>query len=497
MKSRFIRRRNLFRRGRENEAGVTIILVALSMVGILAMAVLSIDVITLYLARLEAQRAADAAALAAARIISLSGVTGDPDNTAVGTPSVSPWPAVCTTASASATQVAQAVGNQNVVAGIAASTVTVTFKLSDGTTADCSSPSASFAINPQVQVQVQRTGLPTFFARIWGGPSNTVTASATAEVYNPSNSASVSAGKNIIPVQPRCVKPWVVPNIDPWNPTPNPAYCNQTGGPGVCRSLVNSSDGSIMNKGISLSGSANTGVIGESFILVADCPLGSSCSPLLDPTPVANKSASGSGNIPAAPFLEYLPGQVLNSSIALATGGDTCADAASNYAEAIRGCDQSTTYYCGGVSGGPGNTIDLSENPRFSGDTTNGGRCLIHQVGGGPGQDILTTTAFPFTITAEGDYPIAALKDNFVTNSSSVVSLPIYDSSAPFTVAGTTASVTIVGFLQVFINQVDGNGNVQVTVLNVAGCSNGLGADSVGTAVAGSSPVPVRLITPP
>jgi hypothetical protein len=53
-----------------------------------------------------------------------------------------------------------------------------------------------------------------------------------------------------------------------------------------------------------------------------------------------------------------------------------------------------------------------------------------------------------------------------------------------------------VGFLQVFINAVDQYGNVDVTVLNVAGCSNGTG-DRVGSPVTGSSPVPVRLITPP
>ncbi len=56
------------------------VLVALAMVAIIAMAALSIDVITLYLAREEAQRSADAAALAAARVISLSGMTGDPSN---------------------------------------------------------------------------------------------------------------------------------------------------------------------------------------------------------------------------------------------------------------------------------------------------------------------------------------------------------------------------------------------------------------------------------
>jgi len=49
-------------------------LVALAMVAIVAMAALSIDIGTLYQASAEAQRAADAGALAAARVISLSGM---------------------------------------------------------------------------------------------------------------------------------------------------------------------------------------------------------------------------------------------------------------------------------------------------------------------------------------------------------------------------------------------------------------------------------------
>ena len=57
--------------GRRDERGITMLIVALAMVAIIGMAALSIDVITLYLAREEAQRAADAAALTAARVISV------------------------------------------------------------------------------------------------------------------------------------------------------------------------------------------------------------------------------------------------------------------------------------------------------------------------------------------------------------------------------------------------------------------------------------------
>ena len=56
----------------------------------------------------------------------------------------------------------------------------------------------------------------------------------------------------------------------------------------------------------------------------------------------------------------------------------------------------------------------------------------------------------------------------------------------------TTTAVTIVGFLQVFINYVDTWATSDVTVMNVTGCGQ-----SPGTILHGTSPVPVRLITPP
>src|ERR1700756_4551512 len=111
------------------ERGVTMIFVAVAMVAIIGMAALSIDVVTLYLAKEEAQHSADAAALAAARVLSLSGVTGDPDNTQGSLPSA-PWQAAC----AMATEMAQAVAKQNTVGRAVVNTVTVTFLYNGATT---------------------------------------------------------------------------------------------------------------------------------------------------------------------------------------------------------------------------------------------------------------------------------------------------------------------------------------------------------------------------
>src|ERR1700674_2686301 len=67
-------------RPRPRERGQTIILVAVALVSLLAMAALAIDVVTLYVARSEMQRATDAAALAAAKAFVDSGITTDPTN---------------------------------------------------------------------------------------------------------------------------------------------------------------------------------------------------------------------------------------------------------------------------------------------------------------------------------------------------------------------------------------------------------------------------------
>jgi hypothetical protein len=460
------------------------VLVALAMVAIIAMAALSIDVVTLYLAKEEAQRSADAGALAAARVISISGVTGTagPDNDAVS------WSKICGGDTSLASLTAKAAAQENSVAGISP-TVSVTYSSGSGSgVADCTAVVGDdqLGVNPLVTVQVTRTSLPTFFSRIWSRAANTVSATATAEVFNPSHSGAFAPGGTIIPVQPRCVKPWVVPNRDPLNPNLN---CDQ--GRGQCNTLVSTADGSITHPGISVNGN-NSGVIGERFWLVPDCSYsGSSCG-LRDNPALANHVRTTHIDV-GMPNLEYLPGLVGTAVNAV----PSCAGA-STYAQAIAGCDSSTNYQCGVASQ---NTIDLGENPAFSGDSLNGGKCLIQE--GDPtdrqpdGQDTMVLSSYPFQILAGSSNPLSSLAGRPgkpISSSNSIVSLPIFDRQT-LANAGTTNSVTFVGFLQVFINSIDQYGNIDVTILNVAGCGNG--SSTPGSPVTGSSPVPIRLITPP
>lgn len=452
-------------------------LVALAIVGIVAMAGLSIDVGTLYEAKAEAQRAADVAALAAARVISISGITGDPANGSTD----GSWSAVCGGGSSTATLAATNVAQQNLIGGAVASTITVNYGVGSAgaSSTTCVGLGAGFAVNPVVSVYVQQASLPTFFARVFslipgGTASNSgVSATASAEVFNPSDSSTVAS--QTVPVQPRCVKPWIIPNGDPGN----------GGAP-----FVSTGTGSITNGGISQLGG---GVIGEKFLMGAACKVGApNCNP---PAPTGNMyddpPTYNSANNPTPLVLEYVPALVSGTPVAL----PSCS--AAGYQAAIAGCDQSTVYACGTTGGAQ---IDLSENPVSptgpGGDTSTAVQCLINNSSGA-GQDTLVTTntpAFPFQIQAGSQNPLVKAgvvnSTDVITSSNSIVTVPIYSTPGAL-VAG--QSVTIVGFLQVFINSVDGTGNLNVTVLNVAGCSNAATA----TPVNGTSPVPVRLITSP
>jgi Flp pilus assembly protein TadG len=487
--------RSHIRGKRTQERGMTMLLVAVAMVAIIGMAALSIDVIVLYLAKEEAQHSADTAALAAAKVLSLSSITGDPTNQSGN------WSLICGPDDGThglAARVAKAVANQNLVGGTVPTTINVTYSAASASsspgTSDCTSLSTSaFGINPVVTVQITRTGVPNFFSRIWRSTGTSLSATASAEAFNSSNSASVGTSGNIIPVQPRCVKPWVVPNLDPRNPV-NPTGCGAN-----CLPFVSSTTGQIQNPGISLGGAGTNGVIGETFWLVADCQHGNPnfCNPLGPPQ--ANYPASGFS--PSPPNLLGLPGQVGTPVTAI----PSCSDG-DPYEDAIEGCDAPDNYRCGVPLA---NAVDTTKHNPGVNSITNAVQCLIHQTDStnttsSSGQDYLNTSgtfgapsAYPFQILAGSSNPLGAgLAGTPITSSSSVVSLPIYDQSAvPNPPGNSTTAVTFVGFLQVFINAVDGNGNRLVTVLNVSGCGNG--TNPTGTPVTGSSPVPVRLITPP
>lgn len=172
------------------ESGVTLLIVAVSMFALLAMAMIALDVVNLYVSSDQAQRSADAAALAGAEAF----VTSSTRSTPFAVPLVS----ICNGSTGDADLRAQTVAAQNTIAGSPPDTVTT------------SCPTAPDH-NRRIQVTVTRVGIPNFLARIWGSGATSVSANATAEAYNPSFD---SGNPSSTPISIHRVKPWGIANCN-------------------------------------------------------------------------------------------------------------------------------------------------------------------------------------------------------------------------------------------------------------------------------------------
>ena len=258
----------------------------------------------------------------------------------------------------------------------------------------------------------------------------------------------------------------------------------------------------LARQGISLNGTGATGVIGETFWLPLDCKHGNPnyCDIVVQPVTNGANYTDPAGWMKAPPNLLGLPGQVGTAVTAIpsCSGGD-------DYEDAVTGCDSPANYQCGVPNA---NAVDLTKHNPGVNSITNAVECLIHQTDAtnlltSSGQDYLSDSplgapsSYPFQILAGSNNPLGASTGTPITSSASIVSLPIYDQiGTPNIPTNAITNVTFIGFLQVFVNAVDVNGNRLVTVLNVTGCGNGTNPTS-SNPVAGTSPVPIRLITPP
>ncbi len=445
---------------RKNERGITIVLVAFSLLALLGMAALAIDVSTLYVAHGDAQRAADAAALAGAKAFASSGYTSA--STAV------PAADICQTsatpgANAAANRLAEAVAAQNTIAGQPAAVKSINCLL------------ATAPANPQIAVTVERTGLPTFFGRIWGGAANTVTATGMAEAYNASGSTS--------PITMQAVKPWLVPNCDPTN-----------AGPGDCAAggrFVDNATGAIQNNG---------SFVGKTITLTH---VGAAATPKVTPT-VPRTIDYYRANVPINPPTPVCPS---TSSVSCAQVG------ADDYHDNIA-CASTYQFSCGQVIGA-GQPVTVQTGGGVGVYTNEGTQCLIHAGGQGPtfGQDELIPNGAPpdgippVTLRGGNNNPNTGLQGaTNISRSDSVVTVPIYHQAGGPNLCpgGCTQTGTIVGFLQLGITQnvpnatsppgTVANGKIEAVILNVAGCNTGAGSPAI--AGGGVSPIPVRLIHP-
>ena len=455
--------KNHARSNRHDDRGVSILIIAVSMVFVLGMAGLGIDLASLYVGRSQAQRAADSAALAGAQALA-----GDFNCVNGGSGSIS---SACM---AVARQQAEAVGNLNLVAGLSPA-------IGD---ADITFPSTSVN-DPQVQVIASRDSshnnpMPTFFVKIFGINTANVSAKAVAEAYS-SNGSGPQVGS-------RCVKPWLVPNCDPGNTS---GTANPLCGSGV-GSFVNVQGGGISSTLTRGAVQAPAGPVGEAFTLKPGSP--------------------GGAAAPGQYYAAYIPNTTQFATECPACAGTSTGGGGVGSAAVYRTnieCCNNNPIVCGS------NNITLASTAgNMVGPTRQGVDCLIHQSGNSfssnCGQDRMGGISNPcagpppaimtdLSITAGPNNPYLNAGANVPSQSSdSVVALPIWDGT-PLQ-SGQNPSVNIVGFLQVFIHS-EGSpqGTVYGTVMNVTSC--GGGGSGSGTSggggpivVSGGSPIPVRLI---
>jgi hypothetical protein len=434
-----------------------IVLVAVFLLFVVgAMAALSIDIVTLYTARSEAQLAADAGALAGARVFANSGVTSN--KTAANAENL-------------AIMIATQVASQNMVGGRTLNPATSAGEI----TVSFNDRNPTFNTDPHVTVQTQRTDLPTFFARVWGRTVNTVTASATAEAYNPSGANNTSTGGTATPVAPLCVKPWLLPNLDPTAKSASSA-----------NSIFDRTTGAITNSGLVGQKWPSTTLALNQDGIYSLC--GGNCSTMGPPAPG-----------------QYYPGTIDATDFPVPTQGlPSCSTTFNSDQLAIAGCVP-TPISCGSSA-----TVNIDQSTTYAVNrdfnTATAAACLIH-YNGAPGDSDSVDPANsqpPIQFLGGNQNPIASADGNAIVVSDSLVTIPVIDTPGSPPPAPTNP-VTIIGFLQVFLNPsavttlpyVGPNNpdEIPATIINMAGC----GTSSTGQPIFGNgaSPVAVRLIAPP
>ena len=408
---------------KHRERGSTLLTVSLGLIALIAMMGLAIDLVSLYVGRSEAQRAADAAALAGATVFVNSGCT----STSAG----------CTGAKPAATSEAVSVGRTNLVGG-------ATPNIPNGNVSfDFSHPG-----DPLITVVVGAQ-MPTYFMKIFGFNSANVQATATAEAFNPSGNAT---GPTFCV---SCLKPFLVPNCDPSHTAKANPDC--TGG--------------------------STGNSGGYFI-------------------------DAQGNI-ASPGV--YPAGAIGEPWRLHTSGTP-----SHWYEAAFDCSQSGKNFqtdvetCNNSAFNCGSSLCVLDGKKVG---PNGkGVCSLIDYTSSNSQSCTSVDSIavnaantpPFTITAGAGNPFFS-NGSQITQSASIVTVPVY-SGADIKSGG--ATVTIVGYLQLFIQGIThntGDDFIDAIIMNVSSCGTGGGTCSAGGSGQGSHGtvsgggagfIPVRLVHP-
>jgi hypothetical protein len=442
-------RRRKIKSTREGEKGVVILLVAMFLLFVVAaMAALAIDLVTFYTARSEAQQAADGAALAGARVLANSGMTSaDPLDTLLSS-----------SAEDLARTIATQVAVENKVGG-AVPNVAVSFNDGD----------AEFHSNPHVIVQVSRTDLPVFFSRIWGNTAATVKATATAEAYNPSG---LNTALGVAPsVALTCVKPWLLPNLDPTSTTNGRIFDVSTGAIVPTGLLGWNSTKSPPPSAGNLTSACAGGICGGGTAL---------------PPPTPWKYYPGDQSSFPAPA----PPQVVPACTTIPTP--------TPYQKSIAGCVATPIRCHTGVN----INIDVNDSPARAKNTADAVNCLTHSVSALGDGDVVdpmpVPSTAPFTFQGGSQNPVVGARNQTVLVSDSLVTVPVIDSS---TLTASSTSAPVIGFVQLFLNA-DGGPTpdvdpapIQTKIINLVGCGTNASTTEQPVQGNGASAIAVRLIT--
>ncbi len=467
------------------QRGSTLVIIGFGLALLMGAAGLAIDLAALYVVRSEAQRAADAAALAGARAIVDSGYPS-------GLVSQG-------TAELLAAQQAASVGNQNLVGGLNPGINAAGF-------ADACPPAAgadgcfdfSNPQDPRITVVVQRTiargnAVPTFFMRIFGVQQVNVSASATAEAY-----LGTAGGPGI---GATCLKPWMMPNCDP-----DPNHAVSPGDPRGNPNCGTTPNGKVYayytipgSNALVYPGLAPGGVVGQEFAVKPGDP-----SQALAPGKFAPVFLPPGAN-PA-----ICPDCAKNNN---AGGG---IPSASLYAMNIECCttspvvcgSQTVTPITGDMVGPTGSAVDCLLTGSSENNAADPKSDLQDQIS--------FSSTYPFFTVKPGKAsPYAGQSSISISESRSFVTVPIYDGSAlcPGMSGGScgTTNVNVQGFAQLFVEwegkascggQSTQQNSVCVRLINVILCGNtggnpggGGSGSSAGSSISGGVyTIPVRLI---
>jgi len=418
---------------RNAELGATIIMIAFGLAMILGIAALAIDLGSLYLQKSEAQRAADAGALAGAQVFATSGCTLDATCLSA---------AVKATATTNATQVAQ----QNLVLGQTPTIPAPVFSTGGGSSYD-----------PLITVTASALA-KTFFLPIAAGAQ--ISATATAEAYNPSGSGTTS-GPTFCN---SCLKPFFVPNCDPNHASPLNTKCpTGTGQGGGFPAAFFNTDGTLAN---------GTNIVGETWQLHFQQVL-------------------GSGSYVPSQWLEV----ALDADAPSCTGGMTAQGWENNVTQCSTKVITCGTQLCT-LNGGK-----VGPNNQAVGDLISYGH---HTANNTNATDSISCSSGVCTMTAGSQNPFAS-SGNQITRSSALVSVPVYDG----TMQPGGGVVTVVGYMQLFIQSIQHTGQddiINAVIVSATTCGNmggpgcsttGGGSGSGGTVSGGGlSLIPVRLVHP-